>query len=103
MDEDWHVQQLHCHCRLCGNRLRKGKSGDVKRTYECAPLAPGIKSTFNVDVSTDSPSIHPTHMCRQCYNAMDKHERAITEGRISENSISIFHWEAHSDTCLVNS
>lgn len=103
MDKDWHVEQLHSHCRVCGSKLRKGKSGDVKRTYECAPLASAIKSTFDVDTSTDSSVIHPTHMCRQCFNAVDKHQRAIRAGQSSVNSIAIFEWQPHSESCSVNS
>ena len=34
--EDWHQQQLKCHCRVCGNRLRQNLEIPVEST--AAPL-----------------------------------------------------------------
>ena len=102
MDEDWHVQQLQCHCRVCGSRLRKSGAGYASREYECMPLATAIKATFDLDTSMDNMSIHPTHMCRQCYNVLQKRQLAIKAGNITVHSISLFDWETHSDSCRVN-
>jgi hypothetical protein len=99
MDEPWHVQQLQCHCHVYGNRLRKSETGYTSREFEYTSLATTIKATFNVGTSTDNI---PTHICRQCYNAVQKQQLAIRAGNTTVHCISLFDWEAHCDNCRVN-
>ena len=102
MDEAWHVQQLQCHCCVCGSRLRKSGAGYVGMKYECTSLATEIKATFDLDTSMDNMWIHPTHMCWQCYNALQKQQLDIKTCNTTVHFISLFDWEAHSDSFRVN-
>ena len=94
MDEDWHVQQLQCHCRVCGSRIIKSGAGYASREYDFTSLATEIKATC--------ASTQHTHMCRQCYNALQKRRLAIKAGNTTVHSVSLLDWEAHSDSCQVN-
>ena len=102
MDQDWHQRQLACHCRVCGNRLQKAKSGHICRQYVCSTYTPELKKTFTLDISTDNTHTHPTHMCRQCFNTLQRSRAADCEGRASLHSIVPFKWEAHSESCKVS-
>ena len=102
MGEEWHVQQLTQHCRVCGNRIQKAKKGDdVCRKYACVDLVCDLRSFLKVDTTSDTEETHPPYICRQCYNALQKCKLAQQKGENRSNSITAFTWEAHCDNCNV--
>jgi len=48
---------LEKHCRVCGGRLQKAKSR--ASAYKCRLYMEELRSTFQVDVTTDEPDVHP--------------------------------------------
>ena len=65
MDEEKHVEQLAKHCRVCGNRLQKGKSRSS--TYACVNKKEELQLTFGVTVDNDKSEVHPSYFCGSCY------------------------------------
>ena len=100
--EDWHQQQLNCHCRVCGNRLRKAKSGNACREYSCSSVTSQLQRAFGVDMAGDDAHTHPTHMCQQCHNAVQKCILADSKGKASTSTVSVFKWKAHKESCEVS-
>ena len=98
--EAWHQQQLKCHCRVCGNRLRKAKSGNVCREYSCSSVSSELQKAFGIDITGDD-NTYPKHMCRQCHNAMTKFILADGKGKASISAVSVYKWKAHTESCEV--
>ena len=96
---EYHQQQLTKHCRICGKRLLKLKShGPV---YSCHKFTPDLLSTFGVDTSKDSPTIHPDSFCNSCYPVLKRAEKARLAGVPYHHSTKPMEWTAHGDGCLV--
>ena len=100
MDEDKHVEQLAKHCRVCGNRLQKGKTRSS--TYACVNKKEELQLTFGVTVDNDRSEVHPTHFCGSCYLKVKRTTEGIKKGEPYNPVISVFHWTPHStQTCKV--
>ena len=83
-------------------------SGDIsgQQQYgECCYSSGGtgyvVGSTTPCPVCNDDITIHPTHTCRQCYNAMEKCilAKTIIHGI---HTVTLFEWEPHSNNCTVS-
>ena len=101
MDDDkcWHVEQLAKHCRVCGNRLQKGKT---RSTYACTNKKEELQLTFGVTVDNDCSTVHPSHFCNSCYLKSKRTMESIKKGEPYNPAISIFHWKPHStETCKI--
>ena len=89
-----HQSQLRLHCRLCGERVKRARSGRATREYACSDLAAEIHSEFGICVANDNKCIHPTSLCRSCHDALK---------RKKTQSITVFEWHAHDkEECSVS-
>ena len=82
---DNHQTYLDRLCRLClgKNQTRKEEvSGKVP--IPTAPYASKILSTFGVNVLADQVGVHPSHICRSCYDKLRRPMKRIA-----------VEWEAH--------
>ena len=58
----FHKAQLERHCRVCAKKLLQ-----KKYTHSCSANEEDLK-VFGIDVTHDSPEIHPTMFCHTCRN-----------------------------------
>ena len=82
---DNHQTYLDRLCRLCSgkNQTRKEEvSGKVP--IPTASYASKILSTFGVNVLADQVGVHPSHICRSCYDKLRRPMKRIA-----------VEWEAH--------
>ena len=91
---EWHETQLRLHCRVCGGRVKKARSGRATREYACSELSDELWSAFGICITEDSKDIHPTHMCRSCHDAITRKERM-------PHTFS-FEWQTHELDCRVS-
>ena len=100
---EYHQQQLQNHCRVCGNRLRKGKKSQAP-VYCCTKLKEELLSTFEVDIDGDDALIHPAKVCNPCYVVMKRDKQARTEELPYTHSTTVMIWTPHADSssCLVS-
>ena len=59
-----------------------------------------LQKAFDIDVMGDD-NTYPTHMCRQCHNAMTKCILADSKEKASISAVSVYKWEAHTESCEV--
>ena len=91
---------LEKHCRVYGGRLRKAKSR--ASAYRCRLYMEELRSTFQVDVTTDEPDIHPQLFGNGCYAAVQRHSTAVSKGCPYHHSVEGFTWEVHTEEeCVV--
>ena len=70
----------------------------VKAKYLCCDYGESLHSTFRIDITRDSPTIHPQHFCHACKNVL---QRAKTEGYQHRTSLFV-EWNDHiEDSCNV--
>lgn len=102
MDEgqEFHLRELAKHCRICGRRLYKAKSKAT--VYTCSERISDLKSAFRVDVSTDTPTVHPQHFCMSCYAAIGRIKAADSEGVPFAVSTAPMEWTEHTHNCHVS-
>jgi hypothetical protein len=55
-----HKKQLDLHCRVCGGRAKRARSGRATRQYTCLSQKEGLQSVFGISVEEDDHSTHPT-------------------------------------------
>ena len=60
-----------------------------------------LRSTFQVDVTTAEPDVHPQLFCNGCYAAVKRHSTAVSKGRPYHYSVEVFTWEGHTEECVV--
>ena len=54
------IHALDKHCRVCGGTLKRGK-------HPCSEQQEALLATFGLDISTDSPDVHPQRFFHRCY------------------------------------
>ena len=65
--------------------------------HECTLNMAELESTFEVDVASDEPEVHPQFFCNRCYAAGRRHSTAASKGRPYSHSIEVFTWEKHQE------
>ena len=65
--------------------------------HECALHMAELESTFEVDVASDEPEVHPQFICNRCYAAVRRHSTAASKGLPYSHSIEVFTWEKHQE------
>ena len=48
-NQHWHIEQLDKHCRVCGQRLRKGKTQST--AYACKEREEDLELTYGVNTT----------------------------------------------------
>nr|AJO68011.1 RAG1L [Branchiostoma belcheri] len=67
-----HKEYLKTVCRVCKLKLVKGWNAKVLK------FADVIRQTFDVDVSQDSPDVHPQFVCNKCRLKLQRKSKAGT-------------------------
>ena len=83
-----HRSALTHLCRVCGFQYETRRNKIIK-SYEKGIVGIKLKTYYDIDITTDTDDIHPTKVCRRCYDSM----------RPSRCKISIFTWKKHTDNC----
>ena len=65
--------------------------------HKCTLHMAMLKSTFEVDVASDQPEVHPPFFCNSCYAAVKRHSTAASKGIPYCHSIEVFTWEKHQE------
>ena len=102
MDE-FHLEELHKHCRDCGNKVHVAR---FHVNYACEKFCEDLTQAFGVIVDTDDPAIHPHQLCHGCYNVMMCARKARGTGRLYIPCVTPFNWHSHvgggdGDICSV--
>ena len=85
-----HITFVERHCRVCCKVLGKQK-------YQCSHHE-SLLMSLGVDLSSDSPEIHPQYFCNYCYLSAKKQMC----GQQSCTTLSPTQWLPHSETsCTV--
>jgi len=91
----YHKSQLQVHCRVC-----TGKLGRV--SYACEKHANMLLECIDLNVSNDSPDVHPTKFCNNCYAVIKKISKALLDGTTARSSLQPFSFEQHTEgSCRV--
>ncbi len=99
---DYHLEQLHRHCRICGNRLLKTK-GKSQPVYSCADHTDDLVCFAGLDSVTDGDEfLLPPKFCNVCYMKLRRLKKAKEAGTPS-HPIQPLMWTSHTDDCKVRS
>lgn len=94
MDE--HADLLTRLCRICG-RCCTSTRRQVP-IYSCTSYASDLFIVFEISISNDLPSTHPTTFCYSCYQTISLYKKALDSGRSYNVSTVVFDgWMSHSD------
>ena len=97
--EQWHIQQLSKHCRVCGHRLERGKARSS--TYSCKENMEELQLTFGIGMHNSSV-VHPSLICGSCYMKTKRKKESVKKGEPYDPDYSLFQWLPHSTpTCSV--
>ena len=59
-------------------------------------------TVFHIDVTHDSPGIHPLHFCEKCLSIINKAKKAAKEDKVYVHSVNTAEWSGHnSSECTV--
>lgn len=83
-------------CRICG-----AKRSRTLELLPCAPHKEAMLTAFLVNITKDSPAVHPTNMCTNCTKAMKRYNQQLDRGKGFLSTISVMNWFPHKDvtTC----
>ena len=95
-----HRSALSELCRICSNRAQthKEKCGP-KKAILITSRKDKVLDTYGIDISTDTPDVHPTHICTTCTrNLYDtKASIALIEKRRDNAAAINALWTEHTD------
>ena len=74
-----HAAALERLCRICG----KSVITKAKTKHLCTKHDSSLKSVFSVDITQDSPTIHPQYFCHFCKTVLKKAESLEYEHKTS--------------------
>ena len=74
-----HVTALERLCRVCG----KSVITKAKTKHLCTKHSSSLKSVFSVDITQDSPTIHPQYFCHSCKTVLKKFASSPYEHKTS--------------------
>ena len=92
-EQQWHVQQLSRHCRICGQRLQKERSRSS--SYACIEKQEDLEMTFGIYTGVDE-TLYPSHFCNSCYAKTKRSRESTAKGEPYNPAISVFVWTPHS-------
>ncbi len=102
MDEEAHVAQLEKFCRVCGHKVQKAQAKPYS-PYLCSEYKHYLDVGFGLDVSQDSPQVHPPMFCKPCFLTARRAVVAKEGGGGYRPIVSPFPWTRHTDdTCQVH-
>ena len=78
----WKIVTKVSHCRLCGERVKRARSGRATREYACSDIAAEIHSAFGICVTNDNKCIHPTCLCHLCHDALKRKKTLCLNGML---------------------
>ncbi len=84
------VSVLDNHCRVCGNRLPKGKY-----SRECYKYSDLLKKAYGT-VCDSSDEVCPKHFCAACYQRAKRICEASDKGAHYESSVQLVNWAPHT-------
>ena len=96
---EYHQQQLEKHCRVCGKRLHKAKSKTT--VYPCIHHQDPLMKCFEIDVSRDDPTTHPSKFCNPCYAVTRRWTKAAMDTVHYAHNVKSMEWSSHSENCAV--
>ena len=90
-----HDSILERACRICGKLVARRE----KKQFNLASRSPEtLLIIYDVDVSNDCPSIHPTHLCRSCMHKVYAQLSGRMNYRYSKSTLPpVFDWTPHSE------
>ncbi len=92
MDQHFHMSERQSHCRFCGIATRRHKS-----TQSCIKYAEQLDVAFDVNVTKDNESVHPTTFCTPCYAAMGR----ILKSASVRSAVVVYEWTEHQQNFKV--
>ncbi len=96
-----HKAALERLCRVCGKSLLASK-GKRATKYLCSENASELSDTFDLDISSDNPYIHPQCYCHSCRNIIYFNKRAkANKTEYKPTSLQIHEWVDHNELCSV--
>ncbi len=66
----------------------------------CTHYLEELRTTFQVDVTRDSPDVHPQSFCSSCHSVVRRHSEAVLKGL---PYVQVFLWERDTENCSVRS
>ena len=97
---DLHSQMLDLTCRVCAKRalLVRQKRKKAPKVHYVKSYAQKILDYYNIDTSTDIPTMHPDKICTPCYTKMLMSKRNPTSTVHQMNRMAALdineHWVA---------
>lgn len=97
---EFHQQQLHKHCRVCGNRLNKAK-GRAQPVYSCKEHSADLSEFAGVsDVPIEDSEVFPQWYCNSCKSRLNRAKAAAKDG-LPFPAITAMEWSPHQEGCNV--
>ncbi len=98
MGEEAHMAQLESSA-VCGHKVQKEQAGPYS-PYLCSEYKRYLEVGFGLDVSQDSPQVHPPMFCKPCFLTARRAVLAKEGGGGYRQIVSPFPWTHHTDdTC----
>ena len=98
-EEEIHKDALRHYCRLCGGDVNPSDY-PIHKLKLANPFdrkgADYIKASTGIDISLDSPNIHPNHVCGRCRKKIQSWRKAKDRKAIK---LKPFPFVAHSEGC----
>ena len=83
-----HQKALEVLCRVCGQQCVKFPASKHKLGTEKLKYQINLKKKYNIDVQSDSPDVHPKHICKCCVASFSKPQPSTRPVKI---------WSPHQD------
>ena len=83
-----HQKALEVLCRVCGQRCVKFPASKVKLGTEKLKHQGNLMKKYKIDVQSDSPDVHPKHICKCCVASFSKPQPSTRPVKI---------WSPHQD------
>ena len=97
MSEQLHQSRLQRLCRVCGNSLKHSRI-----SYDTKNHTDDLMAVFHIDITCDTPVVHPGQLCEKCKTVLSKSLKAMAKGRVYRHSVKVHEWLRHSpDGCSV--
>ena len=87
-----HQTRLKCLCRVCGCSLKHSRT-----IYDSKSHKDDLMGVLHIDITRNSPSVHPGHLCEKCKTVLSKSTKATAEGRVYRPSVQDL-WVAASQS-----
>ena len=88
-----HILLLKSKCRACNGSIKNKKSYPILRWSKT------IKCIYDVDVTTDHVTIHPTKVCLSCRTVFDRLQKAMDNNKETSTSLAMHSFTPHDEQC----